>query len=116
MRITTRSIDQHVLAIVDRALAERFTVRPCPTCGGPEIASKIRPLARRFACGTRRALAALAPAVRRWRCDRCRRFFYGVLGLAACPACRDRDRRQGRRERARGAKQATRRTENIGVF
>jgi hypothetical protein len=116
MKVTTRSVDPHVLAIVDQALAEHFTVRPCATCGGPEIASKRRPLARCFNCGVRRELAAVPPAVRRWRCDRCRRFFYAVLGLAACPACRDRDRQQVRRERARCAKQATRRTENIGRF
>lgn len=114
MRVRTRSVDPQVLAIVDQALAERFTVRPCAICGGPAIASKLRPLARCVACGRQRALAAVAPSVRRWRCDRCRRFFYAVLGLSTCPACRDRDRRQARRERARSAKQAPRRPENIG--
>lgn len=108
MATITRPIDIRTLTILDQALREHFTVNACAHCGGPEVFSKITPRARCVACGTVRELAQVAPTVRRWQCDRCRKFYRAVLGRAVCPACRDRERYVESRERQRTARRASR--------
>jgi hypothetical protein len=82
-------------------MVEGFTIKACLECGGPEIFSKVRPLAKCVRCGVRRDLPMIRPVPRRWRCERCRTLFRAVLGVKYCGKCRDGDGARERRQRRR---------------
>lgn len=110
----TRDLSQHVLQVVAQAMREGSIIRPCPSCGGPEILSKVRPEARCMVCGAGRELAKPA---RRWQCRACRKFYTAVLGRLRCPACVEAgiaaDRRQERRERSRSRSKSPTKTRDF---
>jgi len=75
-------------AIVAQAQAEGYPIRPCEACGGPEIPSRIRAIARCFRCGRLRETRMAAPKQKRIRCAECRKYFTSVVAYLKCPACR----------------------------
>ena len=60
-------LDARVTLAVGRALRERFRIEACGRCGGPNVFSKLQPIARCFRCGERYALIGVAPHNVSWR-------------------------------------------------
>jgi len=93
-----RVIDQRSLAVLKQVQDERFTIKTCSKCSGPQIFSKIKPLARCFGCGVMAELTKVATVSRRWKCSTCRKFFHAVLGTDSCPACQKAGKTKAARE------------------
>lgn len=94
-------LDSRTGAIVAQAAAQHFTIKCCERCGGPEIFSKLRPLARCFRCGTQRQLEKVAPMAKRRQCRSCRKFFRQVWASLVCPDCIAKDERAAVKDRKR---------------
>jgi hypothetical protein len=101
-----RPIDPRVENHVAVALDQRFRIDACPSCGGPRVYSKTKPLARCFACGDRTELNVVAQPSRKVKCDQCRKFFWSVVAYAICPACKAANKKKAAMDAKWGGGQA----------
>ncbi len=76
------------LTAVLAAQDQRFRLGVCADCGGTEVFSKTRPLARCLRCRALRVLTRPAPIETRYRCAACKTMFRSVMKYLKCPKCR----------------------------
>jgi hypothetical protein len=92
---TPNPLDPRVCDLIEAAQRQHYKIGVCATCGGPELYSKTKPVARCLRCRRSRDLGAIAPHAKRHRCLRCRKIFYSVTNWQYCEKCRGKSRVNG---------------------
>jgi predicted metalloprotease len=87
--VTVWPVDQHTMLVVSKAIEQHHVVKQCVLCGGPEIHSKEKPIARCFRCGNRKETETVLSRQPRRRCRRCKRYFRSRVAYLACEPCRE---------------------------